>query len=458
MTTAIVHSGSAQRTDQPSWSTSRQVRVSRSPEPADSTTPTGSARVLLDEVLAQLGQHLLAERLARRSARSGSAPSARTRNPASTSMIRSTWPTRGAAPRRPATRSPSSRGAASAASAAQDVQRQRGPRAVRGCRRAMRERRSARTARPSATGSGGAHRATSIGRLRQLGLAGHDGAVRRVACRAGRGGVPAATTRPSAQERDLVDGVEHQRAGGGHHGGPAGPVARAAGRRSGPRCGRPRREVGSTSTSTSGSAASARASTSRCRWPPENDRPRSATIVVEAARAARRGCRRPTAVSQGAGSSVAACRATSSRSPSRPGEQRARRCRRPRSGGVPRRGAARVSGYAAEADVVVERRPRSRPSRSASAADSSGWSETIAVSRPGATRSPVRASYSVGADGRRRRRGRRVGEVGRRARAPGRPGGRRPGRGSACWRTRWRCAAGSSGTPRSRRTRPARRR
>ena len=46
VTTAIIHSGSAQRTDQPSCSTSRQVRVSRSPEPADSTTPTGSARVL----------------------------------------------------------------------------------------------------------------------------------------------------------------------------------------------------------------------------------------------------------------------------------------------------------------------------------------------------------------------------------------------------------------------------
>ncbi len=37
------------------------------------------------------------------------------------------------------------------------------------------------------------------------------------------------------------------------------------------------------------------------------------------------------------------------------------------------------------------------------------------------------------------------------------PGARRPGRGSPCWRTRWRCAAGSSGTPSSRRTRPARR-
>ena len=37
--------------------------------------------------------------------------------------------------------------------------------------------------------------------------------------------------------------------------------------------------VGSTSTSTGGSASSARASRSRCCWPPENSRPRSATIV-----------------------------------------------------------------------------------------------------------------------------------------------------------------------------------
>ena len=41
-------------------------------------------------------------------------------------------------------------------------------------------------------------------------------------------------------------------------------------------------EVGSTSTRISGSADSARASTSRCRWPPEKLRPRSATIGVEA--------------------------------------------------------------------------------------------------------------------------------------------------------------------------------
>ena len=38
---AISHSGSAQRTDQPSCSTSREVRVSRSPVPADSTVPIG---------------------------------------------------------------------------------------------------------------------------------------------------------------------------------------------------------------------------------------------------------------------------------------------------------------------------------------------------------------------------------------------------------------------------------
>ena len=39
--------------------------------------------------------------------------------------------------------------------------------------------------------------------------------------------------------------------------------------------------VGSTSTSTGGSASSARASRSRCCWPPENSRPRSATTRVQ---------------------------------------------------------------------------------------------------------------------------------------------------------------------------------
>ncbi len=90
--TAIVHSGSAQRTDQPSWSTSRLVRVSRSPEPADSTTPTGSASALPTK--------------SSRSSASTCSPSTwlvsrayrvstvwATRNPASTRMIRSTWPT-----------------------------------------------------------------------------------------------------------------------------------------------------------------------------------------------------------------------------------------------------------------------------------------------------------------------------------------------------------------------------
>ena len=71
VTMAMVHSGSAIRTDQPSWSTSRLVRVSRSPEPADSTTPIGRAEGVVDEVLAQLGEHLLAEHLADRAGRSG---------------------------------------------------------------------------------------------------------------------------------------------------------------------------------------------------------------------------------------------------------------------------------------------------------------------------------------------------------------------------------------------------
>ena len=43
VTIAIIVSGSAKRTDQPSASTSRDVRVSRSPVPARSTVPIGSA-------------------------------------------------------------------------------------------------------------------------------------------------------------------------------------------------------------------------------------------------------------------------------------------------------------------------------------------------------------------------------------------------------------------------------
>ena len=121
VTTAIVHSGSAKRTDQPSWSTSRLVRVSRSPEPADSTTPDRQREGVARRSPRGARPAPARRAPARRSARSGSAPSGRRRNAASTSMIRSTWPT--VVPSSTdCTRSPSSRGAASAASAAKRVQ------------------------------------------------------------------------------------------------------------------------------------------------------------------------------------------------------------------------------------------------------------------------------------------------------------------------------------------------
>jgi hypothetical protein len=130
---AIVHSGSAHRTDQPSWSTSREVRVSRSPLPADSTTPTGSASEL-------------STKSSRRSARISS-PSTDERNralrvnsvctttaPAMTAASRLTWPTVVPACTS-STIAPTSRGATSPARAAA-VCRTRAMTSGRRCRRA----------------------------------------------------------------------------------------------------------------------------------------------------------------------------------------------------------------------------------------------------------------------------------------------------------------------------------
>ena len=77
--------------------------------------------------------------------------------------------------------------------------------------------------------------------------------------------------------------------------------------------------------------------------------------------------------------------------------------------------------------------------------------------RPGADAQAGAGVVQVG----RRRRGtaRRlgVGVVGGQRQHAADPARRRRGRGSPCWRTRWRCAAGSSGRRSSRRRRPARR-
>ena len=71
MISAITHSGIAQRIDQPSCSTSREVRVSRSPLPAALDHADREAERVLDEVLAELGQHLLTEAPASAAGRSG---------------------------------------------------------------------------------------------------------------------------------------------------------------------------------------------------------------------------------------------------------------------------------------------------------------------------------------------------------------------------------------------------
>ena len=235
--------------------------------PARSTVPTGRASALLDEVLAQLGQHLLAERLDERSARSGSAPSAATQERRRCSHDRSgrrgRWWCRSATacdevaeqPRRGQRRR--ARPARAGASATSSM-----PRVPAAPARA----RSARTA--AAVGD---RQAVVLMRLLDsaLALAGDDARGSAGSCRAARGGCPSATTRPSREEGDVVDPVEHQRAGRGDHGGPAGAVRRAAGRRSGPRCGRrpPGRLDQHQDLRVGGRA---RASTSRCRWPPEN--------------------------------------------------------------------------------------------------------------------------------------------------------------------------------------------
>ncbi len=132
---AIIHSGSAQRTDQPSCSTSREVRVSRSPVPALSTVPIGRASELLDEVLAQLGQHLLAEREREEPCPAGSAASAASRN--TDQHQRSPCPRgRSWCPcRPPATRPPSSRGAGQPGDRGQQRAGSASMANARGCRR-----------------------------------------------------------------------------------------------------------------------------------------------------------------------------------------------------------------------------------------------------------------------------------------------------------------------------------
>ena len=182
-------------------------------------------------------------------------------------------------------------------------------------------------------------------------------------------------------------------------------------------------EVGSTRTRISGSPARARARTSRCRWPPEKVRPRSATTVSRPV-----GQRLEDVVGRGGR------RGPRDTSPRR--RCRARSPRRPENSVAPvsettirRRTSARrslVSGTPPRVTSSSTSGAQS-PSRSARAAASSGWSLTSAVISPGRILSPVRASRRLRARRRWLGRVRRVEVVGRERQHPAYAAGRDPG-------------------------------
>ena len=155
--------------------------------------------------------------------------------------------------------------------------------------------------------------------------------------------------------------------------------------------------VGSTSTRISGSARSARASTSRCRWPPENDRPRSSIVASRPSGSA-------------SSTSIAFATPTASRIDWSDGARR-HGSSWPRSSPENRIGSCSLTTIrrrtAASESVlerpVAERTPRSaesRPSRSAIAADSSGAGGDDARREPGRD---LDARPQVGEQGARRR-------------------------------------------------------
>ena len=366
-------------------------------------------------------------------------------------MILSTWPT--VVPFSTAsTRSPSSRGAASAG----ERRRRRAARARptasagaggRACRRSGGRRGCRRRA--------GAvrHRATSLSAAR-LGS--------RVTTRRYAGfvveqlGVGAGGDDPAVvEERDLVGGVEHQRAGRGDDGGAAGAVAAQPGRDPGLGVGvdgRGRLDqhqdlgVGRRAPGPAPAAAAGRrrrcgrARRRRCRGRSGSASRTSSADAVSSAR------------------STSPWPVTSSRSPSRPeknsgagvgdddpaaylGAGRARSAARRRGGPRRRLGARGHAEPVGERGRLVGLLADDRGEQPG--ADAAARCGRRPASEPGGRRR------------RERRRARRPSGSSASTRAdPARP---RPGRGSACWRTRSRCAAGSSGTPSSRRTRPARR-
>ena len=218
--------------------------------------------------------------------------------------------------------------------------------------------------------------------------------------------------------------------------------------------------VGSSSTRTSGSATSARASTSRWRWPPEKRPAALLDLGVQAVRAARRGRprrRRSRAPSSSAASSPAACPSGSSSSRSVPDEQPRVLVADEHAAGGPsstgqRRPAAPRRGSPASTSVGVDV-PAEPVGQRGRLLGHRGRRRRPAGRR--ATTRPLVRVDQVGRPLRLRRRRRGLGAAAAAAAGPRPPGPPRPSRWSPCRRPRSRCAAGSPGRRRSRRTRPA---
>ena len=327
---------------------SRPVRVSRSPEPADSTTPTGRARAFSTKSSRSSGQHLLTEHLAQVA---GIAGQRGLRQQEQRQDLPTTWSTcLVVVPVVHRLHQVAQQlWAGEAGDRREDVEvvppRPQESRMVPGPSSG----RIGPPKRPSATG-----RPSPVLTPAPLSLppAGDHGAVRRIGVEQPPWWVPSATTRPSRRKAtrstwsstrglEVVTTVVR-------------PIRcpTAAEPRSGPRCGRPRKRSARPGTRISGSALSARASTSRWRWPPENDLPRSAIPR----------CRRPSGRASRMSSDDAVSRARRPRLRGRSrlvgrrdGRRRAPlRCRRDHD---PRAGrplaAQRGQGYAAQGHLVI---------------------------------------------------------------------------------------------------------
>ena len=299
-------------------------------------------------------------------------------------MIRSTWPT--VVPSRPPRRGRRSAAAPPAGERGEHVERERDPEHPRVLARdrrgvapygpAVRDRQRASR---SALERAGAHRRVTGSRL-----AGDDHRGSPAPRRAGRACRPVATTRPVAQERDLVGGVEHQRARC-----VVTTVVRPA------RWARSRAAIRASVCASTADVGSTRTSTSGRARGPAPARAAAAGRRRTCGRARRPRCRGPRA----APSRMSAAEAVSSARVD-VAAYRSRRAGRP---------AGRRTGRPSVSETTTRRRTSARgsrargtppsrtssstspaysPSRSASAADSSGCSVTTAASRPGADAQP----------------------------------------------------------------------